>query len=232
MPDLIAYFSGPVTFVHMATLCYALGLTTRRELRLRLFILAGTCCYILYYYNIAEYPLWEAIAASLLIGAANVPVIFWILRERSTWGMSSDMLELFKLFPTFNPGQFRRMMALGEISEACEHQVLLRHGERPDYIYLTLSEGFMLVRATQYAEIGSGNFLGEISFLLEGEASATVIASPGSRFVRWEVDKLVKLMGRSPNMANAISVLLNKDIARKLSRSFPQMASALPETLI
>jgi len=231
MADLYDYFSGPVTFVHMATLCYVLGLLTRNELRLRFFLMAGSGFYILYYYFIAESPLWEAIAASFLIGMASLPVIWRIFRERSTWGMSEEMLSLYKSFPTFNPGQFRRMMAVGKIIDQDTHTVLLNQGEKPAFLYLTITDGFMLTRNTQYAELGPGNFLGEISFLLGGEATATVVAHPGTRYVAWDLKDLHAMMDKAPRMANAISVLLNKDIARKLAVSFPSPQPHVPETI-
>lgn len=231
MYDFLTYLAGPVTFVHLATLCYVLGLMTRKELRLRVFILAGTGFYILYYYFITDAPLWEAIGASVLIGAANVPVIYRILRERSTFGMSEEMMAIYAHFPSFYPGQFRRIMALGQIIDQDEHTVLLKQGETPTHLYLTASDGFMLTRNTQHAELAEGNFLGEISFLLGGEATATVIATPGSRYVCWEVEKLHQMMESAPRMANAVSVLLNKDIARKLAVSFPSPQPVLPKTL-
>lgn len=231
MQELYDYFSGPVTFVHLATLCYVLGLLTRNELRLRAFILIGTCFYILYYYFIAEAPLWEAIATSVLIGSANLPVIWRIFRERSVWGMSEEMLTLYAYFPSFNPGQFRKMIAKGSIIDETKHTVLLKHGERPSKLYLTLSDGFMLSRHSQYAELGPGNFLGEISFVLGGPASATVTAEPGARYVAWDVSTLEKLMETSPRFANAIPVLLSQDIARKLAGSFPSPAPAMPKTI-
>lgn len=230
MYDFFAYLSGPVTFVHLATLCYVLGLITRKELRLRLFILAGTGFYILYYYFITSAPLWEAIGAAVLIGAANLPVIYRILRERSTFGMSQEMLTLFEYFPSFNPGQFRKMMSYGQIVDQTEHTVLLKQDETPTHLFLTATDGFMLTRNMQHAELGGGNFLGEISFLLGGEATATVVATPGSRYVSWEVAKLRQMMENSPRMANAISAQLNKDIARKLAVSFPS-PPPLPRTL-
>lgn len=231
MTDLINYLMGPVTFVHLATLCYVLGLITRKELRLRLFILAGTGCYIIYYYFITDTPLWEAIGTSVLIGVANLIVIYGIMRERSTFGMSDEMKALYVHFPNFYPGQFRKLMAIGQIIDQGPHTVLLKQGETPTHLYLTASDGFMLTRNTQHAELGAGNFLGEISFLLGGDATATVMATPGCRYVCWEVTKLHQMMESAPRMANAISVLLNKDIARKLAVSFPSPQPPLPKTL-
>lgn len=221
---ILEYFGDLLSakiFVYLATICYVSGLLTRRELLLRLLLLTGTCFYIVYYYNIAEDPLWEAIGASLLIGMSSLPVIYRIFRERSTFGMSEDMLTLYRSFPTFNPGQFRKMMKRGEILRAEREIVLLEQGVMPTHLYLTITDGFKLKRDAQTAELGPGNFLGEISFLLGGPATATVTARHGTEYVAWELGKLHYMMEKSHTMSNAISVLLNKDVARKLAVSFP-----------
>ena len=224
MSAIFDYLSSAASFVHLAVLCYIIGLLTRKELVLRSFLLLGTCFYILYYYFIAESPLWEAIAASCLIGAANMPVINRIFRERSTLGMSDEMLSLYKSFPNFNPGQFRKLMAQSRIVTADRDVVLLEHGSAPRKLYLTVSDGFTVERENLTAEIGPGNFLGEIAFLLGGAATATVIARPGCRYVEWEVTALHALTERSVPLANALAVLLNRDIAGKLAQSFPNRA--------
>ncbi len=231
MTAIIDYFSSAASFVHLAVLCYMLGLLTRKELVLRGFILLGSLFYILYYFYIAESPLWEAIGASILIAAANLPVIFRIFRERSTFGMSADMLSLYRSFPNFNPGQFRQIMSKAEIVNQSEDTLLLHQGVQPAQLFLTISDGFMLERDTQNAELGPGNFLGEISFLLGGAATATVVAKPGSSYVAWDLGELHYMMANSPSMANAVSVLLNKDIARKLAISFPTASTNFPETV-
>ena len=209
----------------MATVFYVLGLLTRRELLLRLLLLLGTTCYVLYYLNITTTPLWDAIVASLLIGSANALVILRILRERSTLGMSAEMKQLYRSFPPLNPGQFRKMMARAQIVCDSPAVTLLEEGIAPGRIYLTISDGFIVSRGAQEATIAPGTFLGEISFLLNGPATATVKARAGSSYVVWDTGDLTRLMERSQAMGNAITVLLNRDIARKLAGSFPVRAT-------
>ena len=232
MNDFYTYITSAASFVHIAVVCYILGLLTRRELLLRGLLLLGTAFYILYYYFIADTPLWEAIFASVLIGIANLMVIWRIIRERSTLGMSEEMQGIFRHFPNFNPGQFRTLMARGRIVRDSEETTLLQEGVETGRLYLTLGEGFVVNMGTQHAEIGPGNFLGEISFLLGGPATAQVLARKGSTYVMWEKADLAAMMEKSPAMANAVSVLLNKDIASKLAVSFPIRArSILPPTV-
>ncbi|MEW9918604.1 hypothetical protein AB2B41_03245 [Marimonas sp. MJW-29] len=232
MQAILQYASSAEAFVHLATVCYVLGLLTRKELVLRVFLLLGTTFYILYYFHITDTPLWDAIVASLLIGTANLIVIFRIFRERSTWGMSEEMLGLYRSFPNFNPGQFRRMMARAEIIRDCPETTLLEEGVAPGKLYLTITDGFVVSRGTQHAGIGPGTFLGEVSFLLGGPATAHVAARRGNSYVVWDTARLARLMDKSPAMANAITVLLSKDVARKLAGSFPVRArSVLPSSL-
>jgi hypothetical protein len=228
--DYLDHLTSAKVFVHLATVCYVLGLLTRRELLLRFFLMSGSGFYILYYYFIADAPLWEAISASILIGMSSLPVVYRIFRERSTFGMSEDMLTLYRSFPTFNPGQFRKMMRKAEIIKVSELKPLLEQGVMPTHLFLTITDGFILQRDSLNAELGPGNFLGEISFLLGGPATATVTAKTGSSYVAWDLGELHYMMEKSPTMSNAISVLLNKDVARKLAVSFPSQAPSMVPT--
>jgi hypothetical protein len=211
----------PSTYVYLATLCYVLGLLIRNEFLLRIFLLGGSFLYILYYFYVAHTPLWEAIFSSTLIGAANMITIYRIFLERFTIGKSEEMLTLYGAFPNFNPGQFRKVMSQAIIVHQTQDTPLLLQGKKPNHMYLTMTDGFRLERDHQTSDIGSGHFLGEISFLLGSEASATIIAKPGCSYVSWNVDTLKDLMSKKPHIANAVSVLLNKDIALKLAVSFP-----------
>lgn len=143
-------------------------------------------------------------------------------------GMSDEMLSLYRSFPNFNPGQFRRLMRKAQFVQVDQSTPLLHQGEQPTHLYLTTSYGFALIRDDRKTELGPENFLGEISFLLGGPATATVIAEPGCSYVAWEVSNLREMMQKSQNIENAVTVLLSQDIARKLAVSFPQKSARPP----
>ncbi|SHG97954.1 Crp/Fnr family transcriptional regulator [Marivita hallyeonensis] len=218
--DPSQFFSAEF-FVHVALFFYVWGLLARNELWLRLLILAGTFCYIVYYYYVSEAPLWDAIWASSVIGVTNLFMIGVILHERSTLGMNATMLALYASFPTLNPGQFRRIMKHADWVTAEAETRICTRGVRPDSLYLVSAGQMHLFRDGTDAWIGPGNFIGEISFLIDGPATADVIAQKGTEYVRWDRAKLKALMDKSPRISNAISALFNKDIARKLSVSTP-----------
>lgn len=218
--DMSYLFSAGI-FVQLALLFYVLGLLTRNELLLRVQILIGTSCYILYYYFIGDTPLWDAIWASCVIGAANLFMIAVILWEKSTVGMSPQMRALYGSFPTSNPGQFRKIMKSATWITAEQDTQICERGVHLEHLFLIASGNAVLSQNGRNYEIGHGNFIGEISFLIGGPASADVIAPKGTEYVRWERDTLREHMKKSTRMSNAISAMFNLDIAHKLARSGP-----------
>lgn len=217
----LSYLTTAGVFVQLALVFYVLGLLARNELLLRGLLLSGTICYILYYYLISDAPLWDAIWTSSVIGLTNISMILVILRERSTVGMTPEMLRLYRSFPTLNPGQFRKIMKHADWVTAEADTQVCTHGVKPDYLYIVSSGEMILRREDRDVTIGAGNFIGEISFLLDGPATADVIAPKGVEYVRWRRDELMAQINKSTRLSNAVSALFNKDIAQKLSVSWP-----------
>jgi CRP-like cAMP-binding protein len=214
----------PSWFARGALVCYVLGLLMRDGLGLRLFLLAGTSCYIAYYFTASTVPLWEAIYASACIFAANTYAIFRSVSDRTTWLMSAQQRSLFGHFPNLSPGQFRRMMRAATEHEA-EHTVTLcRQGVVPDQLVFVQTGPVYLLRGEQITRIEGGKFIGEIAFLRgpKATATATVALGKGARYLRWDRDKLYRMMADSVPMANALAALFNHDMCLKLEQSWPQ----------
>lgn len=224
--DVSNFFTAGI-FVQLALMCYVMGLLTRRELLLRGLILLGSVFYILYYYFIADTPLWDAIWASAVIGLANVWMIGVILLERTTLGMSPKMIELYRSFPTLYPGQFRKIIKTADWITAKEDTQISKAGAYLDSLYLVASGNMILLKDGANSEIGPGYFVGEISYLIDGPASADVIAPKGTEYIRWDRSKLAKQTKGSPAISNALVALFNRDIAAKLAVSRPSLTTAI-----
>lgn len=208
-------------FVHAALICYVLGFLIRDEVGLRVLIIIGSVFYILYYMYAPNTPLWDAIFASAVICLVNVGMVTVILRERSTIGMDRETLALYDAFSTLNPGQFRRIMRLAEWHTADQPLTLTRQGEAPIHLYYLFQGTPTLIRDGREVEVAGRKFIGEVSFLLEGPASATIRVPPGARYVAWDRSALFSLMERRPGISNALRALFNMDLARKLANSSP-----------
>ena len=67
--------------------------------------------------------------------------------------------------------------------------------------------------------IPEGRFVGEISFILGGNATATVNIPKGASFLSWEKTVLNKLLDKHPNLQRAFEARIARDMASKLSNS-------------
>jgi len=179
--------------IHLGALLYVIGFLVRDELALRLLVLGGTILYILYYLLFPDVPLWDAILTSSILGIANVWILCKIVFERYTFAMSDDEKKLYEVFSTLTPGQFR--------------------------LYYLIEGNARIEKGDSKFEIPSDKFLGEISFILESNYSATVLATKDMRYVEWNTEELRSLMKKNPLLRNALIALFNQDLAKKLAVS-------------
>ena len=63
-----------------------------------------------------------------------------------------------------------------------------------------------------------GNLIGEVSFINEGPATATVRAMEPTRYLSWSKQDLRGLLMRNPTMKFAMDTVFSKELSRKLAR--------------
>jgi len=207
--------------VYGALLFYVLGFLFRDELWLRGLLFIGTMFYILYYYHAADSPLWEAIITSSILATVNIAMIAVVMWERSTFGMGADSAVLYGYFKNLSPGQFRRIMKQGTLVIAESDETLTSEGEPLDRFYFVFEGQSNITKRGNSTDVPTGHFIGEVSFLKGGPATATARVTKGSRYVMWTHKDLKQLMKKSPNLSNALLALLNMDMAGKVGRSQP-----------
>jgi len=205
--------------IHLGALLYVIGFLVRDELALRLLVLGGTVLYILYYFLFPATPLWDAIITSIILGAANIWILFKIVFERYTFAMSDDEKKLYEVFSTLTPGQFRKILKITNWHTSRGGEILCTEDEKADRLYYLISGNARIEKGNSKFEIPSDKFLGEISFILEGNYSANVLATKGMRYVEWNTEDLRSLMNSNQLLRNALIALFNKDLAQKLAVS-------------
>ncbi|WP_298300802.1 cyclic nucleotide-binding domain-containing protein [uncultured Erythrobacter sp.] len=210
-PELLIYLGAGLLLI---------GYAIRDELKLRVLIAVSSFVYIAYYFAVG--PLWGAIITSLLMIAVNFWVLGQIILERTTLRMSDDEKALYEAFETLTPGQFRRALKCADwitVSKA-EGNLLTQENSPSNTLYYIFEGDAVVEKESQRFGLPAGNFVGEISFVLDSKASATVTAPPGVRYVAWDWDHLRKLSVKHPNLGNALNMRLTRDLAEKLTTSY------------
>lgn len=218
---MIDYLTSAAVLVQFAFLFYSLGFLARDELWLRCLLLTGTSFYLLYYYNIDEAPLWDAIFTSGILGLINLSMIIILIFERTTFAMDEQTAKTYQSFDTLSPGQFRNVMKFATTSVATKDTKLSIQGQDIEQLYLITDGEARVAKETGNSVLPAPFFIGEIGFLLDGKASASVSALTGSSYACWQTADLRKLMDSSPAIRNAMIALFSRDLAEKLGRSAP-----------
>ena len=66
----------------------------------------------------------------------------------------------------------------------------------------------------------AGEFIGEVSFMLGGMATATVTIEKGGVYYEWRKDKLRKVLENQPRLSQAFEALIGRDMAKKVASGY------------
>lgn len=205
--------------VHIAMIGYVLGFLFRDQVILRVLILGGTLFYLAYYYLHPEQPLWGAIFASSMIFAANFIGLIALLYSRLPIGISAQHWPIFEALSGLEPGEFRRLMKLGVMRRAEVETLLTKEGEPLEHVYFVVSGAPKGLKDGVAFNLPGGEFVGEISFMIDGPATATVTLPEGGVYYEWRKEALRKAMDRAPGLSHAFEALIGRDLARKMATS-------------
>lgn len=210
---------GTSWLVHVAMFAYVLGFLFREQITLRLLVLIGTGFYIAYYYVQTPAPLWDAIFASVAIGTANLIGMGRLLYSRYVLLIPTEQRGIFGAMSGLQPGEFRKLMRLGEIKTADKDFEMTVEGTPPDHLYYVVDGTPRATKNGQSFSVRDEMFIGEISFILHRAASACVTLPAGSTYVQWNKAALRHAMARDPQFGQALEALISRDMARKVAES-------------
>ena len=212
--------SGTGLLVHLGALLQLLGLLNRNQLCLRLLVLLGSMAYVAYYYAYPDRPLWGAIFWSSVLGAANILGIGRILWERTSWRRSGDEGYLQDMLHTLTHGQLRRLMRLARWHVAERTVRIVEEGQPIASLYFVLDGRIEIVKAGRSFPVDPKVFIGEVAFLLNTKASASVFLHPETRYIEWSVARLRKVLARNPCLCQAMQRLFNRQLAGKVAKAW------------
>ena len=130
------------------------------------------------------------------------------------------MLERHPLLARMPRPYLERIAAFGEIETWHPGEEIVTQGTLGDALYLVLT-GHVQVEASghQLADLGSGDFFGEMSLVEPAPRSASVIAREPSYLFRLPHDALRQLLIDEPAASNALLIQIVKTLSERLRRA-------------
>jgi Popeye protein conserved region len=209
-----------VLFCHAASVLTAIAYLVKDILWLRILTVLACICGIFFNYRVPATPLWAVIYWNIAFLAINVVQIAILFKERSAVSFSEEEKELYEtMFQSFAPFEFMKLLRAGQWREAKKDQLLAVEEQPLDQVML-IYNGLVSVelKGQPVAQVKDGSFIGEISFLRGGAATATVRALEATRYLSWRQVDLRQLLRRNPSMHFAMQTVISTDLSRKLVR--------------
>jgi hypothetical protein len=206
---------------HIASILTLLAYLVKDILWLRLLTVFACIAGIIFNYFVPATPLWAVINWNLVFMVINIVQILIIIKERSGVRFTDEEKELYEtLFKSFAPFEFMKLLRLGKWLEAKKGQFLAIEQKPLDSVML-IYNGLVSVesKGRQIAQMKDGSLIGEISFITEGTATATVRALEPTRYLSWSKVDMHDLLNRNPNMRFAMEKVFSTELSKKLTRS-------------
>ncbi|MGM0593799.1 MAG: Crp/Fnr family transcriptional regulator [Pseudomonadota bacterium] len=210
-----------------ANLLFCLAYVVRDMLWLRAITICAASCTLPYFYFQSE-PLYSAMGwqlAFIVINAVNLTVL---LLERRPLPLTKEQRWLHEhIFRSMNAREMVRVLNDGRRHSLEAGEVLVRRGEHIKRLIL-LIDGQAEARVDGHfkATLQPGDFVGEMSFVTGEPTSADVVARSHTEYIVWDSDVIQTLFGRHPDIKDSMHGILGMDMARKLARRSPVLASA------
>jgi len=215
---LIGHVSG-----HLASVLTMAAYLLKDILWLRLLTILSCFAGIAFNFIVPTTPLWTVIYWNILFAVINIVQVAIIIKQRSSVHFTDEEKELHDtLFKNFAPFEFMKLMRVGKWLEAKKGEILATEQKPIDSVML-IYNGLVGVESQgkEVAKLKDGNFIGEVSFITGGAATATVRALQPTRYVAWPKEAIKQLLNRNPSMKFAMQAMLSTDLSKKLMHRAP-----------
>src|SRR3984893_10547222 len=212
-----------VLFGHAASILTMAAYILKDVLWLRFLTVLACVAGIAFNYLAPATPLWTVIYWNVVFIGINVVQIAIIVKERSNIDFTEEEKELHDtLFKNFAPFEFMKLMRIGKWFEAKQGQVMAAEKQSLNAVML-IYNGLVGVETNgkEVATLKDGNFIGEVSFITGGAATATVRALLPTRYIAWPKEGISQLLNRNPSMRFAMQAMLSTDLSKKLMHRAP-----------
>jgi hypothetical protein len=201
---------------HTSYLLLVVSMLMRSMFWLRIFVIASACVGITYDAVWLKDPVGVFWETTLVL--VNIVQIFLLWREdRVARFTEEEGFFIRTRLRGLSDGQARRLMDAGEWADLADGAILTEQGKAPAHLVFVASGRVGIhIDARRIADCGPGAFVGEMSLIDEGTASATARVDGAARVWRIAVDRLEALRQSSPEQTAALDAAMARDIRAKL----------------
>ncbi|MFT7531821.1 MAG: CRP-like cAMP-binding protein [Gammaproteobacteria bacterium] len=185
---------------------------------LRLMFIISSAGFAVYYYGFMSDPLWLDVVSELAFVAVNIFMMVYLVWLNSRVRFDQREQFLYETeFSSLTKVEFSKLLKISEWCLDGPDHVYTVEGQDVEFVfYLVSGHVEAALPDGNKVNMGPGNVIGEVSYRLEGPASATVTSTESSLSLRWEQSELRKLCIKIDNIKLVVDSVLSSHMARKL----------------
>jgi CRP-like cAMP-binding protein len=220
MDELAAIFSINNWPGHLSYVLIAVSYWLTDMFWLRLVAIVGLSLEILYFL-LSGGDLRAGIGWDLVFIAINGYQLSRLVQDRLSLRLPQADRDLLRsVLIGLNDIQIARLLVAGRFRDVAKGTTLAEENKPLDTLFFICAGHLKVtIAGREVAHLGKGNFVGEVAFLTEKPATATVVAEDSVRALVFERAALSRFFRNEAEVAGLIYQLLGRELAHKIKVS-------------
>ena len=220
MDDLAAMFSLNNWPGHLSYLLIAVSYWLTDMFWLRLVAIVGLTLEIIYFL-FSGGDLRTGIGWDVVFIAINAYQLSRLMQDRLSLRLPADERALLRNVLTgLDDAQITRLLVAGRFSDIAKGTMLAEENQPLERLFFICAGHVRVtIGGREVAHLEKGNFVGEVAFLTEKPATATVVAEDSVRALVFERSELSRFFRNEAEVAGLIYQLLGRELANKIKVS-------------
>lgn len=227
MDDLATLFSLNNWPGHLSYLLIAISYWLTDIFWLRVVAVVGLSLEIVYFL-LSGGDLRAGIGWDLVFIAINLFQIYRLVKDRLSLRLPEPDRELLRsVLVGLDDARIARLLVAGEFSDILAGTTLAQENEPLDRLFfLCAGRVRVTIAGRDVSQLEKGNFVGEVAFLTERPATATVVAETDLRVLAFDRGKLNRFFRDETEVAGIIYQLMGRELASKIKVSNTLLSAA------
>ena len=173
------------------------------------------------YFRLSGGDLKIGIGWALIFIGINLYQLIWLIRERAKLRLPEKEAPLLReALAGLDDGQIARLLTAADWKDAAPGDLLTKQDAAVDSLYFLCSgRASVVVNGSFVTYLEKGAFVGEIAYLTNNLATATVVIDEPSRILAFSKLRMAKVTAADEQISGIIYQLLGRDLAMKMRRS-------------
>jgi len=194
---------------------------------LRVVAVVGLSLEILYFWHSGG-DLRTGMGWDLIFIAINLYQLYRLVKDRLSLRLPEADRDLLRsVFTGLDDAQIARLLIAGEFCDFAGGTTLTEENEALERIFfICAGRARVMIAGREVSHLEKGSFVGEVAFLTDKPATATVIAEGDMRALAFDRTELRRFFDKETEVAGLIYQLLGRELANKIKVSNRLLATA------